>query len=190
MFPRWIEIARFWTFSTDSLGPVTRVPQAYKEWRLSLGFDEISFGVGGLHLEGLDELAEAQIGYSISAEGESFCTGQPGDWQDSWLVIGHDTAAGDPVILDTSAKTLHVLTAMHGAGTWDPTCIAASLDAFGAALKEVRRLSKGRENPVNLEKHPLSPTERSEALERIEAANPGVDMQFWESQLYVEEDGA
>lgn len=165
---------------------MTRVPQAYEAWRLELGFDEISYGAGGVYLEHVDGLKEAQVGYSVSPEGKSFCTGQPGDWLESWLVIGHDTLVGDPVFVDTSVADLPVLTAMHGSGTWDPTCIAVSLESFGTAFKEVRRLSKGRENPVELEKHPLPAAERSAALAKIEAANPGADIQFWELLISVE----
>jgi len=166
------------------------VPHAYKSWRSALDFDEISFGAGGVRLEQLDQIDQAQIGYSVSPQGESFCTGQSGDWQENWLVIGNDTALGDPLIIDTAAANLPVLTAMHGTGNWDPTCIAVSLSAFGAALAEVHRLSIGRESPVALDKHPLPARQRRQALAKIKAANPGADMQFWESLLCVEESKA
>ena len=72
---------------------------------------------------------------------------------------------------------------MHGAGEWDAIEIATSLAGFEVALVEVKQLSNGRENPVALEENPIPPTERVAALSKIEAANPGIDMQFWELQL-------
>ena len=161
---------------------MTKVPADYARWLSSLGFSEISIGSGGLRLEPEKGLPELQVGYSVAPDGMNLCTGEEGAWQENWLVIGYDTSVGDPVILDTSAP-ISLLTAMHGAGSWDPVCIATSLDGFDLALKEVQRLAFNRENPVSLGSNPIPPSELALALAKIEAANPSVDILFWKLKL-------
>jgi hypothetical protein len=50
-------------------------------------------------------------------------------------------------------------------------------------LNEIRNMSRRRENPVLFERKPLSVSERSAALQRIEATNPGVDLFYWKLQM-------
>lgn len=164
-----------------------KVPSSYKEWRATLQFDEVEIGIGGVRLATLDELEDFQVGYSVSSDGTSLCSDQPGDWQTHWLAIGDDPGLGDPIILDASADPARILTAMHGMGEWDAVAISLSLEGFAVALAELRKLSKGREYPVALARHPISASEHTSALARIEAANPGVHMHFWE--LLMENDG-
>lgn len=163
---------------------MTNVPDTYLRWRSSMPFDEISIGSGGLKLAQADRLKSAQIGYSISADGASFCSGHAGDWQPEWLVIGEDTGVGDPLILDTIKNT--VLTAMNGVGEWEPVLIAVSVEGFAFALGQIRQLSVGREHPVAMARNPIPAHTRDEALASIAAANPNVHMQFWE--LLIKED--
>lgn len=159
------------------------IPATFRNWRALLPFDEISLGFGGIRLVALAELKDSQIGYSESLEGKDLCTGAPGDWRSDWVVIGEDTCVGDPLILDTSSEVLAVFTAMHGQGQWDPYPVAASLEGFNAALHAIVRLSHGRENPVALERNPIAQEERDRALSVIGAANPGVDLQYWDLLL-------
>jgi hypothetical protein len=156
---------------------------AYITWLEALGFKQISFGSGGLHLEPVDALPKLQIGYAVALDGSSLCTGESGAWQREWLAIGYDTSVGDPLILDLSGQPMRVLTAMHGVGSWDPICVASSLEGFRVALHEIRELSRGRENPVLLGRNPLPASEQSAALKRIGAANPGVDLFYWKLQM-------
>ncbi|WP_156117290.1 hypothetical protein [Xanthomonas sacchari] len=157
-------------------------PPDYINWLSEFAFKEISFGAGGLYLAPADHLTQFQVGYAFAPDGTTLCTGEAGAWQQTWLAIGHDTCVGDPLILDCSTKPFQVLTAMHGVGKWEPTIIACSLDGFRIGLEEIRKLSQNRENPVRLERNPLLPAERSSALKRIEFANPGVGMLFWQLQ--------
>src|SRR5215467_366979 len=102
-----------------------KIPPNYPQWLESLGFSEVCFGYTGLKLFSLDELEGSQIGYSISAEGNSFCDGLPGAWKSEWIAIGRDTLCGDPIILNTARPELPVMTAIHGEGSWDPSPIAS-----------------------------------------------------------------
>jgi hypothetical protein len=164
------------------------VPPQYAPWLASLGFHEIRFDTGGLKLFTPEELEERQVGYSRSREGKSFCDGRPGSWQPEWLAIGYETGLGDPIFLDTSVPALPVLTAMHGAGSWEPETISLSLQDFATALRAFQEVSVGRESPVALERNPLSPEERESALQRIAGAHGDeIGMAFWEALL---EDGS
>jgi len=164
---------------------VMNIPPAYPHWLETLGFDEVSFGYSGLKLFAVEELDKCQTGYSSSPEGKSLCDGSPGSWRPEWIAIGHDTLIGDPIILDTAGSQLHVMTAAHGEGSWDPYPIASSLQAFAAALHVIHECSAGRENPAALEEKPISAQERSQALEKIQAANVGeINLEFW--QLILE----
>lgn len=155
-------------------------PPEYARWRSALSYDEVSYGIGGIRLVPLAELNEFQLGYSRLPSGRSL-RGGDGGWQKEWIAIGHETAMGDPVILDVA--TMRVMTAPHGEGTWDPQPIATSLEGFGAALQIFRDVAAGRGSPVQLEAHPLSDEERVAALARIARANPGMDAFFWELLL-------
>ncbi|HET9364753.1 MAG TPA: hypothetical protein VFP71_07120 [Candidatus Angelobacter sp.] len=163
------------------------IPREYSNWIESFSHREISFGYGGLKLFAPEEIEEGQVGYSRSAEGASFCDGMPGSWKSEWIVIGFDTLVGDPIILDTSNSALPVMTAAQGEESWEPDLISASLSAFDAAIKTIRRLSAGRENPVELEQNPLTAGERDQALESIQAANgDDFDIEFWALMLESE----
>src|SRR5262249_16007758 len=58
---------------------------------------EVSFRCGGIKLLNLAELEDGQIGYSVTPDGKSLCSGEAGAWDPNWLVIGHETACGDPI---------------------------------------------------------------------------------------------
>jgi hypothetical protein len=166
-----------------------QVPPEYVSWLAQLGFREIRFGYGGIELFSPEVLDAAQIGYSRSAEGESFCDGKPGSWRPEWLAIGQDTLLGDPIILDTSIRELPVMTAIHGEGSWDPKVIAETLRGFGEALREIKRASGGREHPVALEQNPPPEDERRLVLARIRnAIGPRAEIEFWRGMLEEEEE--
>src|SRR5690242_21907650 len=116
------------------------VPDSYLSRRSTLGFREVSYGVGGIELDDVEELAEAQLGYSVDPSGRSLVGSRPGDWQEDWIVVGHDTACGDPIFLST--KSPHpMFTAMHGQGEWLPEIIAPTVDSFWACLLVFKRFA-------------------------------------------------
>jgi len=73
------------------------------------------------------QLPAGQVGYSVDSEGNVMGGRDKGDWKPYWLVIGSDTALGDPLIVDLSGPRLRVITATHGAGRWDPVDVSDSL---------------------------------------------------------------
>lgn len=161
-----------------------KIPAKYATWRNPLEFDELSFGISGIRLFSMAEMDDAQVGYSRTEDGRSLCDGSKGCWKPEWIVIGHETGLGDPIILDASSLKFPVMTAMHGEGEWSPQMIAESLEAFGASLQAVKEISAGREDPAALEQNPLSDNDRERVLERIKSANRSeMDLDFWAAIL-------
>ncbi|MBQ0937509.1 hypothetical protein [Ideonella paludis] len=146
-----------------------------------------SLGYGGIQLHSETELPTAQIGYSVSPGGISLCTGVPGDWRQEWLVIAHTLSSGEPLILDTTADSLPILTDFHGQGVWEPWRIADSAEGFFQAFSLVLELGLGREHPVALSKNPLPTAMRKSTLEAISKSNPHSDITFWEMLLPTDE---
>jgi hypothetical protein len=163
----------------------SRVVDRYRQVHAMLGQTEVSLGYRTVALARPDDLDEAQLGYGRAPDGMDLAGTADGDWNRSWVVVGHDDECGDPVFVDTAVKDWPVYTAMHGEDRWEPAQIAVSFDAFLAALGRVRALSAGRETPVSLESNPVSDSERADLLESIEKANPGCELVFWESWLEV-----
>ena len=154
--------------------------EQYIEIRRSLPFDEVSFGYQTVKLFPVEELEEAQLGYSVGDSGEDFTGENAGDWKRGWLVVAHEDLLGDPIFVDLSKPELPVFTAAHGGDEWNPVLIASSLRGFIEALTEVKRVSKSRSNPVEAERNPLPATERERILSRIVELNGGASLEFWE----------
>ena len=160
------------------------LPERYWKVRSSLGFDQIEFGVGGLFLFTVTEIEAGQIGYSVHQDASSLCSDKEGAWQQTWIVIGQDTACGDPLIIDIADPALPVFRDFHGQGRWDPVCIAISLDAFVSSLREFAQIARGRSTPVDRDAKPVTAAERRDFLLRISEINDGrANMDFWEVLL-------
>ena len=85
--------------------------------------------------------------------GASLDEGAPGGWQSDWVVIGHETACGDPIIVSMTSPH-PVFTAAHGQGEWSLEPIAPSLDDLRECLVLFAEIAEGRANPVDLEANP------------------------------------
>jgi hypothetical protein len=160
------------------------VPSSYNRMRAMLPVDEVSYGCGGIRLFSDGELQEAQVGYSVAPDGTSLCSGEDGAWQPRWVVIGYETACGDPLFIDTADPALPVLRAMHGEGAWEPEPVAISVEAFASSLKEFALISRGRSNPVEREDNPLPDAARREFLSRVAELNERrIEPDFWAAIL-------
>lgn len=142
---------------------------------ISLGYREVNF-------IGAGEIEEGQLGYTVDAKGNLLISGKDGDWRDEWLVIANDEM-DDPIVVDTSSPSLIVMAVAKGEGSWDPYVIADSLENFKQILALIKKISKGREYPIDLEDKPITDEERSNALQFIEEQNPGAELWYWESFL-------
>ena len=128
---------------------------------------DLSFGVGGIEFFSPESLEEEQAGYR-----------GPG-WNDAWLVVAREGACADPVFVDRSHPDLAVLTAVHGAGSWRASPLAATWRQFVAAVELARPYTVGREHPVGLEKNPPSPEEQQALRDRLQGILGATTPQFW-----------
>ena len=145
---------------------------------ISIGYNEINFFKA-------DNLENAQIGYSIDEKGKSLIGKNIGDWKKNWIVIATDNL-GDPIFVDCGNSSLPVFTSQHGQGDWEETYVAISLDKFIGILKDLKHLSIGRENPVKIEKNPISKKELNSFLEKTKNDNNWMDIEYWE--IFLEND--
>jgi hypothetical protein len=152
-----------------------RIPARYRQARAAVPFDSVSIGYDSVELIPLVELEAAQRGYGVIPDGEET------DWQPEWLVIGHEGRCGDPIFIDTSNDEFLVYTAAHGMGEWDPNLLASSFDHFVQILTRLQSLADGREDPMKLDKNPLTESERKSFLDFIDSGSPDVDSSFWET---------
>jgi hypothetical protein len=153
-------------------GPVLQLPPEYVARRQVLGFDEVSLGAGGIHLAEISELEATQLGYALDAEGNSLVGNEPGEWQKDWIVIGYETACGDPIFLSTDLPNA-VYSAMHGQGSWSADLVAPSLNAFFQCVEAFRKFAAGRDNPVLAEATPPSDEEIEAYLQNVLSACNG-----------------
>jgi hypothetical protein len=159
------------------------VPKRYKEIRQSLP-GGISFGCGGISLSPLEGIEQEQVGYSVAADGTPLSSEQDGAWRPSWVVIGQETACGDPIFIDTASAAMPVFTAIHGEGAWHPNPVASSAEAFAKCVQEFSHISSGRSNPVEREANPLGVEERKRFLDRLAELNGTTSApKFWDVLL-------
>lgn len=159
--------------------------EKYIEIRRKVSVNDVSLGYQSVRLIPVDELNEAQQGYSVTESGEALTGDCEGDWKSNWLIIAREELAGDPLFVDLNEEDLPVYTAEHGQGAWSPMIVSSSFKGFIQALEEIGRIGQGRRNPFELEKNPLSDADRKQSLNRIAQVCGDVSFEFWESWFEV-----
>jgi hypothetical protein len=134
------------------------IPESYSEALDSLEGRKVSYGVGGIKLCPPDGLDNAQVGYSIDANGRPLVTDHPGSWSPDRIVIGNEVACGDPLFLSLVAPN-PVFTAMTGEGEWKPTLVAPSIETFWKCFERFKQFAINRGSPIELERNPPSDSE-------------------------------
>lgn len=166
---------------------VLSAPDWYAPWRDTLDFDTIGYGVGGVELFRPENLPKGQIGFAVGTDGKSLVGVGPGDWRPEWVVIGYETACGDPIF--TSEESLHpVFSAMHGEGSWEPKLVASSLDTFRDCLLVFRRFASDRSSPMGLDANPPTAEEQAQFLQDIRSLTNGDQeaLNFWAVQVEID----
>lgn len=160
--------------------------EQYRRLRDGTTLETVSFGWFELTLFPSSKLEEEQLGYAVGADGEDFTGTADGDWRAEWLVIGRDGLVGDPIFIDLGQPRFPVFTAPHGQGRWVPLLVAESFAGFVEALELIEAASRGWASSAEDEENPFPDEERRAILEQIAAANPGVDLDFWEEAFVTE----
>jgi hypothetical protein len=120
----------------------------------------------------------------VAEDGSALSGAKDGEWRPNWIVIGHDSGCGDPLILDTSDPALPILSDFNGQGSWNPCPISLSIESFVASFNEFARLATGRSTPLERDANPVAEAERKDFLVRISELNRGpVNLDFREALL-------
>jgi hypothetical protein len=165
---------------------VLNVPERYLQEREVLGFDRVDYGVGGIIPIRPTDLADGQIGYSVTPEGATLVSDSDGEWRHDWFVIGNETACGNPIFLSIKLP-YPVFTAMNGQSSWNPKLVAPSLDSFWKCLQIFAEFADGRNNPVELRANLPTDTETSGYLGDIHRLCSGNEdaIDFWVVQAEI-----
>ncbi|CAH0335999.1 hypothetical protein FVB9288_01671 [Flavobacterium sp. CECT 9288] len=147
--------------------------------------EDISLGYGEINIFKLENIEKEQIGYSVSENGKSLTGNKNGDWKKNWIVIATDNM-DDPIFVDIENQNLPVFIAEHGNGEWEENYIAISIENFSQILNDLKQLSIKRENPVQIEKNPISETELEIFLSKTKEENKGMDVEYW--KIFLEND--
>jgi hypothetical protein len=168
-------------------------PEFFLTGRLALGFDQVAYGVGGILLMKPSELEEGQVGYSVDPRGKTLAGDGDGDWRSDWIVIGSESACGDPIFMSIKPP-YQVFTAIHGEDSWDAKLVAPSLDNFWKCLSLFREMARGRSDPAQLEANPPDDREIQAYLKDIDRLCGGQEdaVDFWSAQAEIgrEADGS
>ena len=71
--------------------------------------DDVEIGMSEIHLYSKDEIEDGQLGYRIDNKGNEIK-----EWiGDNYIVIGDDSALGDPIIVDINDDKLPVFNMFH-----------------------------------------------------------------------------
>jgi hypothetical protein len=168
---------------------VQNAPSWFSEWRTPLDFNTVEYGVGGIKLFRPRELLRGQVGFAVGNNGESLVGTAPGDWRPEWVVIGYETACGDPIF--ASVDPPHpVFSAMHGQGSWEPKLLAPSLAAFMPCLKAFQAFAAGRSSPTENDANPHTPAQQAQFLAIIRSLTNDnqVALGFWAVQIELDLD--
>jgi hypothetical protein len=152
---------------------VEKTPDWCTDWRDALEFDIVEFGAGGIQLLRSNQVPRDQFGHAVRSDGASLVGANPGDWRLEWVVIGQETACGDPIFaLDESPNP--VFSAMHGTGYKDPKVMAPSLEAFTQCLIAFEGFAARRVSPP-------TPEEETQFLTVIRSLTHGEHdaLSFW-----------
>jgi hypothetical protein len=161
----------------------------YANWRATLDFDAVGYGVRGLELFRPERVPDGQSGFAVDSDGQSLVGISPGDWRPEWIVIGHETAGGDPIFaLDEAPHP--VFNAMHGEGSWDPKLVAPSIEAFAQCLRAFQGFAAGRSSPVEIDANPATPEQQAQFLTVIRSLTNGDQdaLGFWAVQIELDLD--
>ena len=149
------------------------IPERFRRRRASVPFDRVSIGYAGISLVPLDELEPAQNGYGVVLEESQT------DWRHEWIVIGNEERCGDPIFIDSDDDEYPVYTAAHGIGEWTPQLVAFTFRHFVEVLQQLQVFSRGRANPAQLQRHPVTHEEGEKFIDFIRRTSPEVDFTFW-----------
>ncbi len=130
--------------------------------------NEVEIGLSNIHLYSKEELEEAQIGYRVDNNGNPIR-----DWiGENYLVVGNDSAYGDPIIVDLSDEELTVYSMFHD--DWKSLRkIANSFSQYINILNKIDKVDLSNEQ------------EKNKLISNILEIIPKEGIEYWNSIIQV-----
>jgi hypothetical protein len=148
---------------------------AYLALRRAIDLHDVSVNGRELVLFGEDELADAQVGFGVDADGDDLSSDAPGGWQPAWLVVAFEEESGTPLAVDLALDGFPVLALEERDGRWETDLVAESFPRFVHALEAVAGAAG-----------PLDDAERDRVLGLVHRESPSASLVFWEDLLEEE----
>lgn len=149
----------------------------YLALRRATDVQEVEREAGTLTLFAEEELADAQVGYGVDADGTDLSSQAPGAWKPAWVVIGEEPLHGDPLVVDLAVENFPVLALSHDGDEWQADLVAESFPKLLEALLLVEAAEE-----------PFGDEELDALLGAIHRGNPEASLVLWEEWLAPEED--
>jgi len=133
----------------ESLRKAFRIPARFRAFLLEADplKVEVATPVERIRLFSSAELTNEQIGFALHEDGTPNAATKDGEWRKSWIVIARSSLLGDPYFLDVSKLDAEgdcpVLTAMSGAGRWEPRLCGSTFAQFIRILATGMELAQG-----------------------------------------------
>jgi hypothetical protein len=133
----------------EDLRKTFRIPSRYRAFLLESDPVKVETvtPVERVKLFSSSEVAQEQVGFSISEDGTPRATSKDGEWRKTWIVVGRSSLLGDPYFLDISKLDAEgdcsVFTAMTGAGKWEPRLCGSTFAQFLRILAAGMEVAQG-----------------------------------------------
>lgn len=144
-----VEVGRADAAVVDTLRKSFRIPLRYRTFLLESDplKLEAATPVERIRLFPSAEIATEQRGFTLQEDGTPRANTKDGEWRKSWIVIARSSLLGNPYFLDVSKLDAEgdcpVLTAMSGAGRWEPRLCGSTFAQFLRILAAGMEVAQG-----------------------------------------------
>lgn len=163
----------------NRLGKDFKVPSTYKGQRKTFDTDNVWLFSNSIQMYLNEEIPAAQIGYATPGKGA-----EKENWNKSWLVVGDiegDFEHNLPIFIHTSQKESAIYVGKKINSHWQEVKIASNYKTFQRVMKQIDKLSDGRDFPEDLKTNPVKESEIKKIVNIVN--NSGVNTSFWEDFL-------
>ena len=144
-----VQFGRADAVTVEALRKAFRIPLRYRTFLLEADPIKLEAAtpIERVRLFPSTELESEQRGFALNEDGTVRANGKDGEWRKSWIVIGRSSMLGDPYFLDVAKLDAEgdcpVLTAMSGAGRWEPRLCGSTFAQFLRILAAGMEVAQG-----------------------------------------------
>lgn len=143
--------------------------------------ENVGLGYRLVHFFNPGNIEDEQLQFASSYSGFSYKDNPVGRWNSNWFAFASDEV-GAPIFVDLNDG--RVYTDNNDQDNRKIFYVATTLENYIQGIRELENISEGRETPEQLRDNPIPEAIADSILERIDFANPGIDLWYWE--LFME----